>query len=823
MLMLALSASARMTPEQIAKLPPPASGPVDFTRDIRPILDASCIKCHGRGKAKGGFRLDTRATLLEGGDSGPGAVAGKSAESLVIELVSGADPDNIMPVKGSRLTDKQVSLLRAWIDQGLPWPAEVALGKLPLLNLRPHNPALPAETSASGPNPIDRLLLPYFAQHQTGAATPVSDSVFARRVYLDVIGLLPPPAELAAFEADTHPDKRARLVDKLLSDNRRYAEHWLGFWNDLLRNDYRGTGYIDGGRKQITGWLYTALAENKPFDRFVAELANPTDASEGYVKGIVWRGAVNSSQTPQMQAAQNISQVFLGVNLKCASCHDSFISDWTLADAYGMAAVYAEGPLEMFQCDKPTGKKMSAKFLFDGMGVISTNAPQAERRRQFAEILTSKENGRLTRTVVNRLWAKFMGRGLVEPVDEMDSASWQPDVLDWLAEDLAAHNFDLKRTMRLILTSRAYQRPAVSLDDQTHADYVFAGPAVRRLSAEQFRDALGSVTGVWFEEPSASIDPGAGESAATATTNLTPAPAQWIWSDAGAASKAPAETLYLRKNFTLEQVPDEAFVAATCDNSFTLYVNGKKVLSGNDFTRPSFVNLRSHLRAGENTFAVAASNHTPENKPPAANSPTRAEDANPAGFLLYARLRSGARVLDFGTDATWTWTRAKTSGWEKPGFTAADAKPVVALGDSGIAPWNLGPKLAGAISLALLHGEVRANLVAADPLATALGRPSREQVLTVRPSTATTLQAREMTNGETLTRLLQRAAEKVLAGKPATNRDLVTQLYARALGRAPSAKELQLSEDLLGQPLQKEHVEDLLWAMAMLPEFQLIY
>ena len=112
MLMLALSASARMTPEQIAKLPPPASGPVDFTRDIRPILDASCIKCHGRGKAKGGFRLDTRATLLEGGDSGPGAVAGKSAESLVIELVSGADPDNIMPVKGSRLTDIRHS--RPW-------------------------------------------------------------------------------------------------------------------------------------------------------------------------------------------------------------------------------------------------------------------------------------------------------------------------------------------------------------------------------------------------------------------------------------------------------------------------------------------------------------------------------------------------------------------------------------------------------------------------------------------------------------------------------------------------------------------------------------
>lgn len=822
-LALALPAMAKLTPEQMASLPPAAVGAIDFTRDIKPILDASCVKCHGRGKAKGGFRLDTLATFLQGGDSGPGAVPGKSAGSLIIELVSGLDPDNIMPVKGSRLTAKQVGLLRAWIDQGAVWPAGMSFAKPPPVNLHPRNPPLPEESAASGPNPIDRLLQPYFAQHQVPRAPPVADRIFARRVYLDVLGLLPPPAELAAFESDPRPDKRARLVERLLADHRRYAEHWLGFWNDLLRNDYRGTGYIDGGRKQISGWLYAALAENKPFDKFVVELVNPAEASEGFVKGIVWRGAVNSSQTPPMQAAQNISQVFLGVNLKCASCHDSFINDWTLADAYGMAAVYADGPLEMFLCDKPTGKKMSAKFLFDELGAIRGDAPQAEKRRQLADLLTSKQNGRLTRTVVNRLWAKFMGRGLVEPVDEMDLPSWQPDLLDWLAEDLAAHGHDLKRTMRLILTSRAYQRPATSLDEQAHADLVFTGPAVRRLSAEQFRDALGAVTGVWFEEAATTFDLTAGESAAAVSANLTPQPAQWIWSESLAAAKAPAETIYLWKKFTLDRVPAEAFVAAACDNSFTLYVNGKKALTGNDFAHPNFANVRSHLREGENLFAVAAVNHTPDNKPPVADRPPRAEDANPAGFLLYARLRDGSRILDFGTDTTWTWSRIKTNGWEKPGFAAMDAKPAVALGDAGAAPWNLGTKLASTLSVALLHGEVRASLVAADPLATALGRPAREQVLTVRPSAATTLQALEMTNGETLTRLLQRAAERVLAEKPASNRELVTQLYAKALGRNPTIKELQLAEESLGQPVQKEHVEDLLWAVAMLPEFQLIY
>ena len=157
-------------------------------------------------------------------------------------------------------------------------------------------------------------------------------------------------------------------MERLLADDRSYAEHWLSFWNDLLRNDYKGTGYIDGGRKQITRWLYSALLTNMPYDQFVAELVNPTPESEGFTKGIVWRGVVNASQTPQMQAAQNIAQVFMGVNLKCASCHDSFINDWTLADAYGLAGIYADGPLEMVHCDKPTGQDGRAEVPLPGAG-----------------------------------------------------------------------------------------------------------------------------------------------------------------------------------------------------------------------------------------------------------------------------------------------------------------------------------------------------------------------------------------------------------------------------------------------------------------------
>ena len=152
--------------------------------------------------------------------------------------------------------------------------------------------------------------------------------------------------------------------------DRQYAEHWLTFWNDLLRNDYAGTGYIDEGRRQITGWLYRSLLENKPYDQFVRELISPTPESEGFIKGIKWRGRINSSQTPEVQFAQNVSQVMLGINLKCASCHDSFIDGWKLADAYGMAAIVSEQPLEIHRCDKPTGETAQAGFLFPELGTI---------------------------------------------------------------------------------------------------------------------------------------------------------------------------------------------------------------------------------------------------------------------------------------------------------------------------------------------------------------------------------------------------------------------------------------------------------------------
>src|SRR6267154_21666 len=145
-----------ITPEQAAQLPTPAAHPINFEKEIKPIIQASCINCHGRGRDKGGFRMDTRETFLKGGDSGPAIVPGKSAESLLISLVQGFDPDNVMPKKGSRLTSEQIGLLRAWIDQAAPWDAHISFARPEPINLKPRLPEVPPGPKKA--NPIDRFL-----------------------------------------------------------------------------------------------------------------------------------------------------------------------------------------------------------------------------------------------------------------------------------------------------------------------------------------------------------------------------------------------------------------------------------------------------------------------------------------------------------------------------------------------------------------------------------------------------------------------------------------------------------------------------------------
>jgi Protein of unknown function (DUF1549)/Protein of unknown function (DUF1553) len=341
----------------------------------------------------------------------------------------------------------------------------------------------------------------------------VGDATFARRVYLDVWGLLPPPEDLQAFVTDRTPGKREALVARLLADNGRYAEHWISLWNDLLRNE-DGVSYFSetAGRKSITDWLLPALESNLPYDRFVRALLNPAVPGdpEGFLIGVNWRGETTAAVMPWMQASQNTAQVFLGVNLKCNACHDSFVSKWKLKDAYALAAYFSPDPkLQLYRCDVAQNRYAEPAFLFPEIAHAPASDALADRRAAAAAIFTDPRNGRLARTLVNRLWQRLLGRGLVANPDEMDGRPWSPELLDALAADLVDHGYDVKRTIAAIVMSRAYQMPSVPRTAEPPArDYVFAGPEVRRLTAEQFADAIGAMTGEWNTYPGRPPKPG---------------------------------------------------------------------------------------------------------------------------------------------------------------------------------------------------------------------------------------------------------------------------------------------------------------------------
>ena len=463
---------------------------IDFAHDVVPILKARCAACHTGGKAEGGLQFNTREQLLASGivEREPGGAA------ALVGRVAADDPLLRMPPDGPPLTEREVQILAAWVDAGVPWDDgftfRVGGAARPL--------ALREVVVPEGPgHPIDRLLADYRSEHALPEPDPAGDAAFVRRAWLDLVGLLPPPDAVRAFAGDASPDRRARLVDGLLSRDRDVAVHWFSFWNDLLRNDYAGTGYIDGGRKPISAWLLAALLANEPYDRFARELiAPPSEASAGFIHGIRWRGAVNASQATELQFAQNVSQVFLGANLKCASCHDSFIDDWTLADAYGLAAVTAERPLELHRCEKPTGVTAEVRFPFPELGDIPADAPRAARLARCGELLTTPANGRFSRTVVNRQWHRLCGRGLVEPVDAMAGPAWSEDLLDHLAGFLVESGYDLRATLAHIATSDAYAAAVVDgAAVDADGEYRFGGPRAKRMTAEQFVDAVWTLTG----------------------------------------------------------------------------------------------------------------------------------------------------------------------------------------------------------------------------------------------------------------------------------------------------------------------------------------
>jgi mono/diheme cytochrome c family protein len=792
----------------LASFPACSAEDVDFAHAIVPILKTHCSKCHAGQQKEGGLSINTREDLIVGGDSGSPVEIGSHLSSEFFRRINSQEDGYRMPPDGDGLTQEQIALIGKWIDQGAKWESGYTFAPRTYEPpLKPRRPELPPVQSNRN-HPIDRIL--DFELSSQGQSVPsmVSDEVFLRRVSLDLIGLLPTPEQRTEFLNDSRPDKRTQLVDRLLSQNIAYADHWLTFWNDLLRNDYTGTGFITGGRTQITTWLYDALLRNKPYDKMARELiAPPTPDSAGFINGIKWRGEVSAGQTVEIQFSQSVGQSFLGINLKCASCHDSFVDRWTLSEAFGLAAIYSERPLEIHRCDKPIGQTAEPKWLFPELGTVDPALNKSQRLEQLANLLTHAENGRFTRTIVNRLWHRLMGRGIVHPTDSMQTEPWNEDLLDYLAVHLADNQYDLKQTLRLIVTSAAYQSQSESVTESTDATgYVYRGPRAKKLTAEQFLDAIWQLTGAAPQAMDAQVqrtEPG------QEVTKSNPAAAQWIWNKSDATRAPAGQTIAFRKVWNLAHAPKRAVAVVSCDNEYRTYLDGRLIGEGKQWDSPNLFTL-DDLMAGEHELIIVGRN--------GGDSP------NPAGLWCEVRYLSPDQTEGgFGTDASWQWSTQlpnETGVYQQP---PSDWQAAAVVNHGGIWSGRVTPQAEGLLAKGI-NGNVnmiRASLVKSDFLMRSLGRPNRDQIVSVRPTEMTTIEAIDLSIGETLDSYLKRGAERLARKSWDSPAELVRWVYHHALGREPSAKELKVLGSDLSTPLEPSAVADILWAVIMLPEFQI--
>ncbi len=792
---------------------------IDFARDVRPVLERRCLECHDQNKRKGGLSLATYADALEGGRNGAVVRPGNGAGSLLIHRVAG-EVEPQMPKDEEPLTAVQIAVIRRWIDEGAretpasppappPWEA-------PLELTRPDVPAAPFDSArarrwTAWSSPIDRFVAAYLHGQSVPEPALVSDAVFARRAYLDVWGLLPTPEQLQAFLDDRTPARRAALVTALLADNTKYAEHWISFWNDLLRNE-DGVSYFSetAGRKSITAWLRSALESNLPYDRFVRALLNPSSPEDpdGFLVGVNWRGETTAAVMPWMQAAQNTAQVFLGINLKCNACHDSFVSKWKLQDAYALAAYFSPEPkLQLYRCDVAQNRFAEPAFLLPSAGHVPASASLADRRAAAAASFTDPRNGRLARTFVNRVWLRLFGYGLVANPDEMDGRPWHPGLLEFLASDFVDHGYDIKRLIQAIVTSRAYQLPSVARSGELPSrGYAFRGPEVRRLSAEQFADAVGAMTGEWSVHPVRAAAPGPtrrdgpppslptsegayGREWHAASSNLTRALGRPIRDQVASTRPREASTLQ-----ALELVNGELYTA-------WLSRAARRLLGE---LPPEPQSLYNRTVAGRY----------------ATSTPFDIDVSKSDALWLV--------VQDTGSNRP----EALQPAWGQAEFVGADGRvtPLANLKPADPAGMRDG---AGPVTIPGATGGVRvrnSSVLTYDVAGKGFARfrgvigienPKSEIGSTLNPQ----LRFFVFDAPPNVERLVPPAPELPLPPPPsiAGTPQLVGRLFRHALGRAPTSAERRIAEEALGAKPSAKGLADLLWAITMKPEFQLIY
>jgi mono/diheme cytochrome c family protein len=344
-----------------AALPVAATRPIEFTKDVKPIFAKNCYSCHGAKKQESGLRLDEEATALKGGDSfGKSAIVpSKSAESVLIQAVAHSHSELKMPKKGNRLTDGQVGILRAWIDQGANWPAVSIAGEKEASKEHwafkaPVRPALPAvKNSKWVRNPVDAFILAKLEKEKLKPSPPAEKAALLRRLSLDLIGLPPTLDELDAFLADKSPDAWPKQVERLLASP-HYGERWGRLWLDAAR--YADSdGYEKDKRRLVhfyRDWVIAAFNRDLPYDRFIIEqlagdqlpgAAQDQFVATGFLRNSMLNeeGGIHPEQF-RMEAMFDrmdaVGKGILGLTTACAQCHNHKYDPLTQEEYYRMFA-----------------------------------------------------------------------------------------------------------------------------------------------------------------------------------------------------------------------------------------------------------------------------------------------------------------------------------------------------------------------------------------------------------------------------------------------------------------------------------------------------
>ncbi len=331
---------------------------IDFVRDVQPIFETHCVSCHGQAKQKSGLRLDIKSEAFKGGDGyGPSIVAGSAAESPLFELVTSTDSDTRMPPdgdppEGKGLSVSEIRILEQWIEQGAAWPPGV--DKASLEDRTDHwsfKPRTPGQFSS-----IDAYIDTKLAEMGLAFAPEADPRTWLRRVYFDLIGLPPQPAEVAAFISDDRPDARERVVERLLGSP-RYGERWAQHWLDVVR--YADTHGFEVNTPRANAWPYRdyvidAFNGDLPYDEFVRQqLAGDAfgrDAATGFLvtAAALLPGQIGKDDESKRLARQdslaeiiiNTSEAFLGLSIGCARCHDHKFDAITQRDYYSLQAFF---------------------------------------------------------------------------------------------------------------------------------------------------------------------------------------------------------------------------------------------------------------------------------------------------------------------------------------------------------------------------------------------------------------------------------------------------------------------------------------------------